>query len=131
MLTSLTLLSPVTTTMTSALHVIDQISEQLVCAVCLEQLSSPRVLSCMHSFCVECLQRIVNNDSSKSITCPTCRMESPIPESGVKDIKVNFFINQMLELVKLKSDELKKEIRESKKCECCQDSESVGFANSR
>ena len=117
--------------MTSALHVIDQISEQLVCAVCLERFAAPRVLSCMHTFCTDCLHRIANNDCSKSITCPTCRVETPIPEMGVKGIKVNFFVNQMLELVKIKATEIQKEIREARKCETCEDSDPGGFATSR
>lgn len=116
--------------MTSALHVIDQISEQLVCAICLERLAMPRVLNCMHTFCTDCLHRIANNDSSQSITCPTCRMETPIPETGIKGMKINFFVNQMLELVKVKVNELQ-EIRQAKNCESCEDSESGAFATSR
>jgi protein-arginine kinase activator protein McsA len=118
--------------MTSAIHVLEQINEQLVCPICLERLCVPRVLDCMHTFCTGCLQRIANNDASKAITCPTCRGTTPIPESGVEEMKANFFINQMLELVKNKADELKREIREARRCEACDMNESAdSFATSR
>ena len=38
---------------------VDRIREELICAVCLDILSEPKVLQCAHSFCRECLEKIV------------------------------------------------------------------------
>ena len=117
--------------MTSAIQVIEQINEQLTCAICLDRLTSPLFLQCLHTFCSQCLHRIVNNDPVPVITCPTCRAETPLPEKGVDQLMSNFFVNQMLDLVYLKSEELKKEIRENKKCAACDNVKTADFATSR
>lgn len=117
--------------MTSAIQVIEQISEQLMCAICLERLTAPKFLKCLHTFCFQCLQRIANNDPCQVITCPTCRAETQLPDSGIKQLTSNFFVNQMLDLVQLKSDEIKKEIRKSKRCGACKSPETADFSSSR
>ncbi|EDO34308.1 predicted protein [Nematostella vectensis] len=117
--------------MTSAIEVLEQINDQLVCAICLDRLVEPRLLICMHTFCTPCIQRISNNDASASLTCPTCRKETPIPETGVESLHLNFFVNQMLDVVRHKADELKKEIRETRRCEGCENNEEADVATSR
>ena len=117
--------------MTSAIRVIEQINEQLMCAICLDRLTAPLFLQCLHTFCSQCLHRIVNNHPSQVITCPTCRAETPLPDKGVDQLMPNFFVNQMLDLVHLKSEELKKEMREDKKCNACENAKTADFATSR
>ena len=117
--------------MNSAVQVIEQISEQLLCAICLERLSAPKLLRCMHTFCAQCLHRIVNNNPNQSLTCPTCRDETQLPKNGVDSLKSNFFVNQMLDLVQEKSEELSKELRESRKCKFCAVNEPADVASSR
>lgn len=38
---------------------VERIREELICAVCLDILREPKVLQCAHSFCRECLEKIV------------------------------------------------------------------------
>ena len=117
--------------MALAIKVIEQINEQLMCAICLERLTSPLFLQCLHTFCSQCLHRIVNNDPTPIITCPTCRAETQLPEKGVDYLMPNFFVTQMLDLVQQKSEELKKEIRENKKCTACDNTKTADIATSR
>lgn len=117
--------------MTSAIKVIEQINEQLMCAICLDRLTTPLFLQCLHTFCSQCLHRIANNDPSSTITCPTCRAKTPLPDQGIDHLMPNFFVNQMLDLVHLKSEELKKEMRENKKCNACDNMKTADFATSR
>lgn len=117
--------------MALAIKVIEQINEQLMCAICLERLTSPLFLQCLHTFCSQCLHRIVNNDPTPIITCPTCRAETQLPEKGVDYLMPNFFVTQMLDLVQQKSEELKKEIRENKKCTACDSTKTADIATSR
>lgn len=117
--------------MSSALQVIEQINEQLLCAICLERLSSPKLLQCMHTFCSQCLHRIINNDPNQSLTCPTCREVTTLPGNGIDSLVSNFFVNQLLDMVQEKSVELEKELRESRKCNFCSENEPADLANSR
>ena len=108
----------------SSSQVIEQIYEQLICAICLERFNNPKFLSCLHTFCSQCLHRITNQTPAKHITCPTCRVETAIPEKGIDQLPINFFINNMLDVVQYKFEEIKKEKRKGLKCEQCQDNEN-------
>ncbi len=109
----------------SSAQVIEQIHEQLVCAVCLERFTNPKFLQCLHTFCSQCLHRMSNQQPITSITCPTCREETPIPEKGIEELPINFFINNMLDVVQYKFEEIKKEKRKGLKCEQCQDNDNA------
>ena len=117
--------------MSSAVQVIEQINEQLLCAICLQRLSSPKLLKCMHTFCCQCLHRIINNDPNQFLTCPTCRELTELPKNGIEALKSNFFVNQLLDLVQEKSKELYNELRESRRCTFCAEHEPAGIASSR
>ena len=51
------------------------IAEELRCVICLEKFTSPKVLNCLHTFCLECLNKWVN---SGTINCPTCRRQTKV-----------------------------------------------------
>ena len=65
------------------------------CAVCMEDMSDrkPKNLTCGHSFCGRCLENIAKGN--KSILCPTCRMETVLPEDGVSGLPMNLFISKV------------------------------------
>ncbi len=90
-----------------------QITEQLTCPICLEPFKAPKFLSCLHTFCADCLESLLlqknpsPNNSCSQITCPTCRAVTPLhPQSkdGIKNLTTNFFINNLLPLVSQLSD---------------------------
>ena len=66
------------------------------CAVCLEHLlnRNPRFLSCHHSFCQQCLQRLTNSDH---VSCPICRAVTAVPNNDVTNLQMNFQLVQMME----------------------------------
>ena len=56
------------------------------CSICLCELDEPRVLPCIHSFCLECLERYCssrNKLTGDDVPCPECRTEFNIPKDGV------------------------------------------------
>ena len=59
------------------------------CAVCMEHLldRNPRFLSCHHSFCQQCLQKLTNNSQ---MSCPTCRAVTAVPQNNVTKLTINF-----------------------------------------
>ena len=49
------------------------------CAICLDHYREPKVLSCLHSYCKECLEKLVKRVGEKyTITCPQCRYETEV-----------------------------------------------------
>ena len=57
----------------------------LTCGLCLKGYSSPRVLPCLHIYCLTCLQRILDDCGSKdTIACPQCRSQHTVPSLGVR-----------------------------------------------
>lgn len=57
--------------------------ESLNCSICLDTLKSPKALSCLHTFCEECIQSIIDSTSGrqKSIVCPECRQKTTPPRN--------------------------------------------------
>ncbi|XP_035685736.1 keratin, type II cytoskeletal 2 epidermal-like [Branchiostoma floridae] len=86
---------------TSAL--LSQISDDfLECQVCLEPYRRPKVLSCLHTFCQECLEQLHKRQGhAQHLECPTCRTKTELPGSGVTALKDNFFVESLSDAVKL------------------------------
>ena len=84
------------------------------CAVCMEHLldRNPRFLSCYHSFCQQCLQRLINKGQ---VTCPTCRAITPVPNNDVTKLTMNFQLVQMMEHLKQE----KQSMLSSRNCHFC------------
>ncbi|XP_077992701.1 uncharacterized protein LOC144446749 [Glandiceps talaboti] len=81
-----------------------QISEEfLICHICFEVFTKPKVLPCLHTFCEVCLMRVVPK-RSKTIPCPMCRCETLLPENGVMGLKDNFFILNLSDAFTQKED---------------------------
>ncbi|XP_025084693.1 uncharacterized protein LOC112558469 isoform X3 [Pomacea canaliculata] len=113
---------------------------RVTCSVCLESYSGrqPKLLSCHHTFCLQCLSFIAqtsgcaddgsNNSSNNAptfITCPTCRKESFIPPGGVAGFQTNFYVeglNQtqpdVCDLCRLEGKETIVYCTECEKCLC-------------
>ncbi len=65
------------------------------CAICLQTIRQPKALPCLHTFCLQCLDRYANNASL--ILCPLCKKEVEMPEDGVDGLPNNFMVTRMLE----------------------------------
>ncbi|XP_070549642.1 tripartite motif-containing protein 2-like [Ptychodera flava] len=78
---------------------LEEISEDfLCCTICLEQFKSPKILPCLHTFCEQCLVKLVENTGS--LNCPDCRQQYQLPVGGVPAIKGNFFMSNLIEIFK-------------------------------
>ena len=69
-------------------------TESLACPVCFQVFRNPKFLSCYHSYCEDCLEKM---QKQSRITCPECRKETVIPAGGVKELPNNFFINRLVD----------------------------------
>src|SRR6218665_3063701 len=78
-----------------------QLTEMTECCICLKTFTDPRMLPCIHTFCFQCLNEIVNKSDKKpgdGSQCPVCRKEFTLRNDGVQGIQKNFFMAGMIEV---------------------------------
>lgn len=89
----------------------------LRCFICNRSYTSPKLLPCLHSFCLTCLENscsdvtclLTDEDCSDvstednpmlppvaSITCPMCKTQAPLPKLGVNGFKDNLLVIEMI-----------------------------------
>ena len=90
-----------------------KVTNLLTCAVCYEMYKKPKYLPCHHSYCEECIAKLVKESK---IMCPECRETSDAPSGGVEDLPNNFFINHLMDEVTLKH---KVDGEEKATCDMC------------
>ncbi|XP_068127122.1 E3 ubiquitin-protein ligase TRIM45 [Hyperolius riggenbachi] len=73
---------------------LDEISAELRahCPQCQEMFSDPRVLPCLHTLCLGCLQKLEpftcleRGQKQRSVLCPVCDSEVALPPGGARDL---------------------------------------------
>lgn len=75
----------------------NSVKEEILCALCGEIYSDPRLLPCLHSFCKRCLEHTVNPRST-TLTCHLCRKEVMLKINGIAEFPPNFVINNMIDM---------------------------------
>ena len=75
--------------------------EEVSCSVCQETFTDPKVLPCLHSFCLHCLNELQRTSGRVGqISCPECRGEFGIAGSGTPDqLPTNFRLNSLLDVL--------------------------------
>ncbi|XP_022100460.1 tripartite motif-containing protein 59-like [Acanthaster planci] len=74
--------------------------EHLQCAICHSLYRNPKTLTCLHSFCEECLMRCWGSRPWPSANCPICRRAVSIPGQvpcQVKNLPTDFKLASMVE----------------------------------
>ena len=102
-----------------------KITAQLECSVCLDTYTNAKLLPCFHSFCKNCLERLVVKDhNGHTLTCPNCRRTTPLPPTGVSGLQTDFHVEHLFEI----GDTLAK-LKEPQKtqCEKCEKHNATGF----
>lgn len=84
----------------------EQINDEfLTCKICFEHYKDPKCLTCLHTFCEECIEQHVNAQRSykytdyREFSCPICRKKTVIPTGGVRKLNDNFLISSLNELL--------------------------------
>ena len=83
---------------------LDNLHEGVSCSVCMTTFTEPKILPCFHTFCLHCLNGILQNSGRHDIiACPECRREVQVPSSrNLKDLPTNFRINSLLDVLAIK-----------------------------
>ncbi|XP_019633706.1 PREDICTED: tripartite motif-containing protein 2-like [Branchiostoma belcheri] len=87
----------------------------LTCDICQNIFDDPRILPCHHTFCARCLKRWCKGKSQ--FTCPTCRYQVTLQETGVSSLPLDFYKKNLLDFRASKSKEIKEAHSQCQMCE--------------
>jgi len=74
---------------------LDEITE---CSICTEVYTDPRVLPCVHTYCLKCIEGWTKDkEPGDEVACPLCRKEFTLPSNGVSGLPKNFFVANFLQ----------------------------------
>jgi len=83
-----------------------ELADVTECSVCTEVFTDPRVLPCVHTYCLKCIQGWGKHKlPGDKLECPLCRKEFTIPQNGLEGLPRNFFMEKMLRVRELTSVE--------------------------
>ncbi|XP_071787425.1 uncharacterized protein [Asterias amurensis] len=90
------------------------------CPICLSRFTDPKILDCLHSFCLKCLQKLIDKQDPKTdfIICPMCKKETSIPDGGLSDLLSCFFLSSLIDDV-INLEGQKEDINPVSTCEGC------------
>ena len=93
-----------------------------MCSYCENSYQDPRILSCLHSYCLQCITKIHVQDTP-SITCPSCNHLTPLPVGGVASLPLNIRYKE-----EARQDKLLQRIISSPVCDSCEEDSCVSVA---
>ena len=77
----------------------DCLPHHVTCQMCSGPFSDPRILPCLHSFCCQCLHKEMEKvGPQKSLQCPTCLRNVPIPVGGASALTQNLHLGFEVEV---------------------------------
>jgi hypothetical protein len=98
----------------STLQLADQINDEfLTCKICYEPFKEPKSLSCLHTFCEQCIdqhveaQRTYKYTDYREFACPICRKKTVIPTGGCRKLNDNFLVSSLSELLSAKQKSIR------------------------
>ena len=76
-----------------------KLAAQLECGICFEEYKDPKLLSCFHVFCKQCLERlVVQTHGQPTLQCPNCRGTTTLPSQGVSGLQSDFRMHNLFEI---------------------------------
>ena len=77
------------------------LKKQLECSICLNTCNDPKTISCLHTFCCQCLENHARASHRQGkFRCPECQAQIALPEGNRFDsLPTSFFHNTLLSLL--------------------------------
>jgi tripartite motif-containing protein 2/3 len=80
-------------------NVREKLNNLTECPVCAGTYNDPRVLPCVHTYCLKCIKGFSEyRHPGDRVSCPLCRKDFIVPENGIDSLPKNFFIEQLKDL---------------------------------
>ena len=81
------------------------LSKEAECPLCLETVNNPKTLPCLHSFCLEWLDKhagFARRQLQATIKCPVCQASFQIPEGdSFKNLPTSYHLNRLVDVLAL------------------------------
>ena len=77
------------------------LKEHVTCSICLDTFTDPKTITCLHTFCCECLKKhaLISQRNGK-FRCPECQAEVDLPETNRFDkLPTSFHHNSLLSVL--------------------------------
>jgi len=92
--------------MACRLSLVKEVDDMTECSICCEVFTDPRVLPCIHTFCLKCLLDYgKDKQPGDRMACPMCRKEFTIPDDGLAGTQKNFFMEKLVHVRKLSTSQ--------------------------
>ena len=77
------------------------LKKHLECSICLDTYNEPKTISCLHTFCCQCLENHARASHRQGkFRCPECQAQIDLPEGNRFDsLPTSFFHNSLLSLL--------------------------------
>ena len=73
------------------------VAQRLECSLCFELMQEPKLLSCTHTFCKDCLAKLYQcHRNTDQISCPVCRQTTRLQNGDVSRLQTNVPIKAMI-----------------------------------
>ncbi|XP_068726366.1 E3 ubiquitin-protein ligase TRIM71-like [Montipora capricornis] len=90
------------------------LKKEAECPLCIETVKNPKTLPCLHSFCLECLNRHANfarRQLKATIKCPVCQTTFQIPEKDTfENLPPSFHLNRLVDVLALEDGSVQSQI---------------------
>ena len=100
------------------------LQKEAECPLCLETVNNPKTLPCLHSFCLECLDKHTNfarRQLQATIKCPVCQASFQIPEGdSFKNLPTSYHLNRLVDVLALKDSGA-----QAQKCGSCDENNTA------
>ena len=100
------------------------LKKEAECPLCIETVTNPKTLPCLHSFCLECLDRHANfarRQLKATIKCPVCQTSFQIPETDTfENLPSSFHLNRLVDVLALEDGSVK-----SQRCNSCEENNTA------
>ena len=80
------------------------LKKHISCSICLDTLTKPKTIACLHTFCCDCLEKHARTSSrSGKFRCPECQAEVALPEENRFDkLPTSFHHNSLLSILAIR-----------------------------
>ena len=78
-----------------------KLEQELICAICFEQLKDPKLLPCQHSFCKVCLEQYQESLEQQEdiLFCPTCKNVTALSANGIDALPLDFKFKNLVDMI--------------------------------
>ena len=100
------------------------LKKEAECPLCLDTVNKPKTLPCLHSFCLECLDKhagFARRQLQATIKCPVCQTSFKIPEGdSFKNLPTSYHLNRLVDVLALKDG-----ATQAQKCSSCDENNTA------